>query len=228
MTIKAVLSLGLFSIPIKMEQTSKIEKTKFNWISPKGNRVTIKYFDSTTNEELDFSEIRTGYETQKDNFVILSKEEISSLDEDKNKIFIKYVSRTLPTIHQVMKTYHLIPDKSDRPYGLLHHSLLSTKKVLVGTWFTSRRDQLISVSSTKDALVLSQLCYPNELKGPKEIKDRYTPTHREVRLTKSLLQKFGAPNKTKISVNEYPIRLAKLLDSKADINLQKLLEKSLK
>src|ERR1700743_1513555 len=80
-------------IPIKVYLASTEEdKTEFNLISPEGNRIEQKCFDSVSNKEYARADLHSGYEYEKGKFLKITSDELDSLSNG-NKIELQEVGK---------------------------------------------------------------------------------------------------------------------------------------
>src|SRR5580704_6070661 len=135
----ATLAFGMVSIPVKMYLTASPVKFSFNWLAPSGNRIKQQMLDSETGAVIERKDILNAVEVEKDQFVILSEEEIAFASGKKNEQIelCEVVNRSKIKIAPqfIERSLFLTPDKSDRAYKVLHHSLRDTNKVAVARWF---------------------------------------------------------------------------------------------
>jgi DNA end-binding protein Ku len=69
---KGSISFGLVNIPIQVfSATQKEEYTSFNQLDDKGHKIKYKKWCPVEEREVQWSEIKKGYEITKDNYVVL-------------------------------------------------------------------------------------------------------------------------------------------------------------
>ena len=90
------ISFGLVNIPIKLYAATNSREYVFNQLCEKGHRIRYKKWCPEEEREVPYSEIKKGYEIEKDNYVVFEKEEL-------NKVKLK-------TTHSIK----LITDKTAR------------------------------------------------------------------------------------------------------------------
>lgn len=163
----AILSFGLVSIPVKLFTAADTEGVKFNMITPKGNRVKQKWLDAVTGEEVQQGECSKGYEYQKDQFVVFTKDEIKALEAEKSDALeIKeFIPADAFDPLQVEKSYYLGPGKGgDKGYVLLSKAMKRTGKVAVARMNSRGREHLIVVRPFQDGLIMHQMFYSGEIR----------------------------------------------------------------
>lgn len=163
----ATLSFGLVSIPVKLFTAAEAGGVKFNMITPKGNRVKQKWLDAITGDEVQQGECSKGYEYQKDQFVVFTKDEFKALEAEKSDALeIKeFIPADAFDPLQVEKSYYLGPGKGgDKGYVLLSKAMKRTGKVAVARLNSRGREHLIIVRPYRDGLIMHQMFYAAELR----------------------------------------------------------------
>jgi len=163
----ATISVGLVSIPVKAYLSASPDRVSFNWLTPEGHRVKQKCVDAETGVEIQRSEIVSGYEISKDEFIQFTDEELNLVSGEKNNVIEVHQFSSnvnLSPLH-VERVLFLGPDKSDRAYRLLSHCLGKTNKVAVCKWYVRGKDHLVVLSSSpQQVLLMHQMYYQSELR----------------------------------------------------------------
>ena len=77
---KGSISFGLVNMPIQIfSATQKEEYTSFNQLCNKGHKIKYKKWCPVEEREVQWSEIKKGYEISKDIYVILEKEDLEKV-----------------------------------------------------------------------------------------------------------------------------------------------------
>ena len=167
-SFSVVLSIGLMHIPLKLYSTSKEEKISFKMISPDGNPVKQKLFDSVTDEEVQRDELKKGY-PDGDSLAIFTKEEIDSLDSHKSNVIDVQEFVPLSSINhlEIEKSFQMNPDskmRSDKAFKALNLILTKKKRAGVAKWYSRGRESLVVIAPHGKGLVLHQMFYSTEVK----------------------------------------------------------------
>jgi DNA end-binding protein Ku len=110
---KGSISFGLVNIPIQVfSATQKEEYTSFNQLCNKVHKIKYKKWCPVEEREVQWSEIKKGYEITKDTYVVLEKEDLEGIKLKTNntieiKEFIK--SEEFDPIF-IEKSYYIGPD----------------------------------------------------------------------------------------------------------------------
>ena len=188
----ATISFGLVSIPVKAYKTACDDKVSFNMITKKGNRVKMQFRDAISDEIVSKGDCDSGFEVEKDKFVVFTGDELDGLAGAKNNyIEILEVSDSVdlspPKVEEVL---YLAPDKSDKAYSLLARCLKETKRVAVCKWYSRGKDNLIALVPLGKMLMMFKLYYQNELRDM-DVSINAQPTEREVALANKLLDQLS-------------------------------------
>jgi DNA end-binding protein Ku len=80
---KGFLAFGLVSIPISLEPAARSERISFNQIhSPCGSRIKQPTFCPTCEKFVDRSEVVKGYEHEKGQYLLFTKEELEEIEPE--------------------------------------------------------------------------------------------------------------------------------------------------
>jgi DNA end-binding protein Ku len=151
-----------------------------------------------------------GYEFAKDQYVILTPEELKALEEKATSTIdvIEFVPLANVDREYLEKVYYLGPDKGgDRAYRLLAAALKETGRAALGQYAARGQQHLVLLRPLNGVLVMEQLHYADEVRPttevtipPGEVKDA------ELKLAKQLIDQTSnetfEPNKYKDTVRE--------------------------
>jgi DNA end-binding protein Ku len=170
----ATISFGLVSVPIQLYSTGEPSASiSFNWLHKKdGARLKQQYVCSKDGEKVEKDEMVKGYEFQKGQYVIFTKEELQALEEKgSGAIDIKEFlpAEQVDRIY-VEKTYFVGPDKGgERAYRLLSEALKDTGRIAVGQYAARGKQYLVLIRPLDSGLVMEQLRYANEVRSIAEV-----------------------------------------------------------
>ena len=176
---KGSISFGLVNIPIQVfSATQREDFTSFNQLCEKGHKIKYKKWCPVEEREVAWSEIKKGYETTKNNYVVLEKEEIENIKlKTTNTVEVKEFidSEEFDPIF-IEKNYYVGPDPgkkktetSAKAYSLLVKILNETHKVAIGKVVLREREQLVALRAYQRGLVMHQLRYLDEIRPMDEI-----------------------------------------------------------
>lgn len=171
----ATISFGLVSVPVQIFSSAESKASvSFNMLHKKcGSRVKQQYICPKDNDEVvSRDDMVKGYEFAKDQYVILTSEEIKALEEKGTGTIDvqEFVPLDKVDREYLEKVYYLGPDKGgDRAYRLLAAALEETGKAAVGQYAARGRQYLILLRPKDGRLVMEQLHYADELRPSTEV-----------------------------------------------------------
>ena len=171
----ATISFGLVSVPVQIYSSSESKASvSFNMLHKKcGSRLKQQYIcPKDNNEVVTRDETVKGYEFAKDQFVILTADELKALEEKATSMIdvLEFVPLDKVDREYLEKVYYLGPDKGgDRAYRLLAAALKDTGKAAVGQYSARGRQHLILLRPLNGVLVMEQLHYADEVRPTTEV-----------------------------------------------------------
>lgn len=171
----ATISFGLVSVPVNLYSSSESKTSvSFNMLHKKcGGRLKQQYIcPKDDNEVVDRNDTVKGYEFAKDQYVVLSSEELKSLEEKATGMIdvIEFVPLAKVDREYLEKVYYLGPDKgADRAYRLLAAALLDTGKAALGQYAARGQQHLVLLRPLNGVLVMEQLHYADEVRPTTEV-----------------------------------------------------------
>ncbi|NHW23221.1 MAG: Ku protein [Archaeoglobales archaeon] len=218
---KGSISFGLVSIPVKAYNTAVPKEVKFTLLHSKdGGRIRYRKFCEKCGEEVKDEEITKGYEISKNEYVILTDEDLEKIPLKSTKsIEIKqfFEPSELGLIYY-SQFYYLVPDKgAEKAYYLLKEAMRETKLMGIGKIATRGREGLVALKESDGGILLANLHYIDEVRSPKEIAgwDLKTDISKEeLELAIKLVLAMKKPLKLEEFRNEYKEALMRLIEAK--------------
>ena len=170
----ATISFGLVSVPVNIYSSSESKTSvSFNMLHKKcGTRLKQQYICSKDNEVVTRDDTVKGYEFAKDQYVILSAEELKALEEKATGTIdvVEFVPLAGVDREYLEKVYYLGPDKGgDRAYRLLVAALKETGRAALGQYAARGQQHLVLLRPLNGVLVMEQLHYADELRPTTEV-----------------------------------------------------------
>jgi DNA end-binding protein Ku len=171
----ATISFGLVSVPVNIYSSAESKSSvSFNMLHRKcGGRLKQQYICAKDdNEVVGRDETVKGYEFAKDQYVVLSAEELKALEEKSTGIIevIEFVPLAQVDREYLEKVYYLGPDKGgDRAYRLLAEALKETGRAALGQYAARGQQHLILLRPLNGVLVMEQLHYSDEVRPTSEV-----------------------------------------------------------
>src|SRR5215467_1651898 len=170
----ATISFGLVSVPVNLYSSSESKSSvSFNMLHKKcGSRLKQQYICQKDNEIVTRDDTVKGYEFAKDQYVVLTAEEIKALEEKATGTIdvAEFVPLAKVDREYLEKVYYLGPDKGgDRAYRLLTAALQETGKAALGQYAARGQQYLVLLRPLNGVLVMEQLHYADEVRTTSEI-----------------------------------------------------------
>ena len=170
----ATISFGLVSVPVSIYSSSESKASvSFNMLHKKcGSRLKQQYTCTKDNEIVTREETVKGYEFAKDQYVILTAEELKALEEKATSTIdvVEFVPLAGVDREYLEKVYYLGPDKGgDRAYRLLAAALKQSGKAALGQYAARGQQHLVLLRPLNGVLVMEQLHYADELRPTTEV-----------------------------------------------------------
>lgn len=218
---KGAISFGLVSIPVKAYNATVPKEVKFNLLHSKdGGRIRYKKFCEKCGEEISDEEIVRGYEIAKNEFVILTDEDLEKIPLKSTKsIEIKQFFEP-SELREIFYSgfYYLSPEKGgEKAYALLRETMKTTNLMGIGKLSFRGRESLVALKSFNGGIVLANLHYLDEIRNPSEIPMwgiEVEISEEELELAKKLVTAMKKPLNLGEFRNEYKEALLKLIDTK--------------
>ncbi len=187
------ISFGLVAIPVKLFST--VDTTKavhFNYLSKDGSRLKQQYIRTSDGTVVEPDDKVQGYEFQKGQYVIFSKEEIKAMNvEATNAIDIaEFVPLADVERIYIDKVYYMGPDKgAARSYHLLRAALADTGQAALAKYAARGKCYLVLIRPMGDGLVMEQLKHQDELRPFDEVPLDVCPVDAtELELAKKIIE----------------------------------------
>jgi DNA end-binding protein Ku len=179
------ISFGLVNVPVRLYTTIDTSKDfSFNQLDKEGHRIQYKKWCPVEEREVEYSEIKKGYEIAKDQYVVVEKQDLEKIAvESTRTIDIKeFIDEQELDPLFVEKSYYIAPDSSDKrarkkikgnsapavqdkAYSLLVKVLHDTKKAAIGkVVLRGEKEHLVAIRAYQRGLVLHTLHYLSEIK----------------------------------------------------------------
>jgi DNA end-binding protein Ku len=196
-TSSGTISFGLVSIPVKVYTATSSKSLHFNMLHDKDKaRLKQKYICTTCGEEVARDATVKGYEYTRDQFVILTDDELKGLQRKTDQTI--EIEEFVP-IEQVDPVYFeksnlLGPDKGGtKAYRLLRDAMTKSGKVAVGRFSTRGRQQLVLLRPARGGILLHGLYYADEVRdfADVEIDETAAVKDAELELAQQLIEQLS-------------------------------------
>src|SRR3954464_600992 len=217
------ISFGLVNVPVKLHTATEEKDVHFNQFAENtGDRIKNKRVSEKTGREIDFKDIVKGYEVSKGKFVIVTPEELESVDPGPRRTIEIEDFVALEEIDPVYfaKTYYLAPAEGEgasRAYALLRAAMDKSERVAIGRFVMRTKQYLVALRPMDKVLTLSTLYFSDEVRDAKDldVPGSIKLKPREMEIARSLIDSLTTTWKPERYEDTYRERVLKLVKDKA-------------
>jgi len=215
------LRLALVSCPVAL-YSAKHDRSavRFNLINPDtGHRIRMLTVDAETDEAVDRRRLVKGYEFSKDQYLILSDDDLSSVRVDSSSIMSieKFVTaRSIDPIYYD-SSYYLAPDgEAGRDvYQVLREAMIRSDRVALSRVVISQRERVVALRPYGIGLSAHTLSEQSDLNNTKGLFDQPTVVDDEmVSLATQLIDRQTAAYDPSDIEDRYEKRLRDMIQAK--------------
>ena len=167
------ISFGLVNIPIKLYNAVSRQTVHFNQIDTRSNaRIKQKRVSAADGTEVPPEALAKGYELSSGQYVILTDDELASLDPESSRAVEIEAFVDLADIDPIFydSAYYVAPDKATlKPYALLCQAMEESGKVGIARFVMRTKQYLAAIRPIDGKLALSTMVYADEVNDPAEI-----------------------------------------------------------
>jgi DNA end-binding protein Ku len=218
---KGAISFGLVHIPITLHSATAENRMKFNLLDKRTmNPVGNKQVNKATGEGMTKEEVVKGFEYEKDQYVVLSPEEIkAALPKSTQTIDIEAFidGSQIPTTYY-NKPYYVAPaSKGQKPYKLLQETMRRTGKVGLARVVISTRQHLAALMPGEEGLILELLRWEDEVRDTAglPLPDADTKvSEKELKMAEQLVNELEDDWKPEAFHDEFREKLEQVVEAK--------------
>lgn len=222
---KGAVSFGLVNVPVKLYAATESRDISFRQVHAKdGGRIKYQRVCSLDGEEVAYSDIAKGYETEDGEMVILDDADMADLPVSSSREIS--VEKFVPTdqIDPMLfeKSYYLEPEKTGaKPYALLRQALLDSDRMALATVAIRNRTSLavlrVRPSEEGDVIVLQTMMWPDEIRAPEvSLGDAAGAKAAEVKMATMLVETLAGDFDPSEFEDEYRTAVEELVRAKVE------------
>jgi DNA end-binding protein Ku len=219
------ISFGLLNVPVKLYSAVSKQTVRFRELREKdGSRVRHKRVAEADDKEVSYDDIVKGYEFAPDQYVTLSRDELSELSPKKTRAIEIQDFVDLDEIDPIYfeHPYYLGPDKgAEKAYALLVNAMNDAHKVAVARFVLRNKEHLAAIRPMGDVLTMATMRFADEVTDPKDLRDELfeekpgKPEKRELEMATQLIESLSGDFDPSKYRDEYREELLELLEQKA-------------
>jgi DNA end-binding protein Ku len=220
---RGAISFGLVNVPVKLYSAVSKKTVRFNQLHDKDNqRIQMKRWCPSEDQEVPYEEIVKGYEISPDHYVVITPEELEGLDPKKTRTIDIEDFVDLEEIDPLYyeHPYYLVPDTgAGKAYQLLMTALQESRKVAIARVVIRSKEYLTAIRPADGVLTLETMLFADELVPTSQLdelpEDDVKATEREVEMAKQLIESLSAEFDPTRYRDEYRERVLDLIERKA-------------
>jgi DNA end-binding protein Ku len=220
------ISFGLVNVPIKLYSAVSKKTVRFHQLhGDTGTRIQQRRVDPSTGEEVAYDDIVKGYEIGKDRYVVITPDELDSLDPEKTRTieiedFVEE-SEIDPIYYD--HPYYLAPASgAEKPYRLLLDAMAQAGRVAIARVVIRNKEQLVAIRPAGDVLTMSTMNFADEVVSPDSIDEiasdedgKAKATKRELDMAEQLIDSLTSDFDPDKYHDTYRERVLDLIERKA-------------
>lgn len=220
---KGAISFGLVHIPVTLHSATAESRMKFNLLDKSSmTRVGNRQVNKSTGESMQREEVVKGFEVEKDQFVVLTPDEIkAAMPHSTQTIDIEaFVDREqIPSVY-FNKPYYVSPGGKggQKPFALLRETLERTGKVGIAKVVISTKQHLAMLVPQGKGLVLNLLRWSDEVRDTAGLSwpgDDVKVSAAELKMAEQLVAAMAGDWQPDLFHDEFREKLMALVEQKA-------------
>jgi len=221
---KGAISFGLVHIPVTLHSATAESRMKFNLLDKSSmTRVGNRQVNKNTGEAMPREEIVKGFEVEKDQFVVLTPDEIkAAMPRSTQTIDIEaFVDREqIPSVY-FNKPYYVSPagKGGQKPFALLRETLQRTGKVGIAKVVISTKQHLALLVPQGNGLVLNLLRWSDEVRDTAGLAwpgEDVSVSAAELKMAEQLVDAMAGDWQPDLFHDEFREKLMALVEQKAE------------
>jgi DNA end-binding protein Ku len=217
------ISFGLVNVPVKVYSAVSRKTVRFHQLHDKdATPIRQKRVCPADDEEVPYEHVVKGYEIAKDEYVVISPEELEALDPKKTRSIDINDFVRLDEIDPIYydSTYYLAPAPgAEKAYALLLQAMSDAGKVAIGRVVIRTKEYLAAIRPSGDVLMMSTMVFGDEVVDPRKLDELPAkdgkPGKREVEMAQRLIESLSVEFDPERYHDEYRDRVLGLIERKA-------------
>lgn len=217
---KGYISFGLVSVPVRLYAAAREEHVSFNQIHEVcGSRIKQQVFCPTCNRVVERSELAKGYQVDRDAYVLVSGEELKTLEAASSEAMeiTQFVNLNEVDPIYFQSSYYSAPeDPGRRAYALLLQAMEKLNVAAIAKVTLHSREQIVIMRPYHGGIVLHTLYFAAEVREIAEYAktDNMTLQKPEIQLAEQFIEQLKAGFNPEQYKDEYQDRVLALVETK--------------
>jgi DNA end-binding protein Ku len=218
------ISFGLLNVPVKLYSAVSKQTIRFKELREgDGSRIRHKRVAESDGKEVPYEKIVKGYEFAPDQYVTLTRDELSELDPKRTRSIEIQDFVDLDEIDPIYfeQPYYLGPDKgAEKAYALLVEAMKEARKVAIARFVLRNKEHLAAIRPMDAVLTMATMRFYDEVTPAEDLNEVFEekpkkPEKRELEMANQLIESLSTDFKPDKYRDEYREELLNLLEQKA-------------
>ncbi len=219
------ISFGLVNIPVKLYSAVQRKTVRFHQLDQEDQqRIQQKRVNPRTGEEVPYENLVKGYEVGPDRFVVVTPEELESLEPEKTRMIDIVAFVDLDQIDPIFydHPYYLVPDTgATKAYRLLLDAMKESGKVAIGRVVLRSKEHLVAIRPRDAVLTMETMLFADEVIPPDDLEDapadgKVKTSKKELGMAQQLIDSLAEDFEPEKYRDEYRDRVLDLIERKAE------------
>jgi len=217
---KGYITFGLVSIPVRLFAAARSERVGFNQIHEKcGSRIRQQIYCPVCERTVERSELVKGYEVEKDNYVIVTDDDLKKVAPESQETMeiLEFVHLNEVDPLYFDSSYFATPEApGKRAYQLLLRTMEKSGYAAVAKLAMHQREYTVVIRPRAKGLTLHTIFYANEVREISEYghTDDVDVKPQEIELAEKLVSSLAAPFNPEKYEDAYQNRVLALIEAK--------------
>jgi DNA end-binding protein Ku len=217
---KGYISFGLISVPIRLYVAAREHHISFNQIHEVcGTRIKQQLYCPHCERVVERGEIAKGYPIDKENFLLVSNEELKALEASSSETMEIQQFVKLPDVDPLYyqtSYFTVAEDPGRKAYSLIRKGMQDLNVGAIAKITLHQREQIVMIRPFEKGLVLHTLYYPEEIRAVAEYDNQpeVEVQKAEAQLAEQFMKQLTQDFHPDTMKDEYTARVEQLIESK--------------
>lgn len=217
---KGAISFGLVYIPVSMYTATQDSDVAFHQLHKADkSRIRYKKVCAHCGKEVEAKDIVRGFEYAKDQYVVVTDEEIEKIKTEKDRTITILSFVSLDEIAPVYydRAYYIVPQKGGgKALELLRSAMKEMGRAALGKTVIANSEKMIVLIPREEGMLAQTLLFQSDVKEIPVDYERPKPQEGEMAMAKQLIKSMEAPFTPEKYKDEFQEKLKKLIAGKIE------------
>jgi DNA end-binding protein Ku len=219
------ISFGLVNIPVKLYSAVQRKTVRFHQLDQTDHqRIQQRRVNPRTGEEVPYENLVKGYEVSPERYVVITPEELESLEPEKTRAIDIEDFVDLDQIDPIFydHPYYLVPDTgATKAYRLLLDAMKESGKVAVARVVLRSKEHLVAIRPRDEVLTMETMLFADEVVSPDQLDEavadgKAKASKKELQMAQQLIDSLAGDFEPDKYRDEYRERVLEMIERKAE------------